>query len=143
MDMIADIEDILTTESHKKDLLVSTQQQIYIQTFVSIYWIYINEIVSKITALYDDTKIGYAINIKNMLLKRLFGTEDDLRNIIYASNLIKKDDSSRKLRIATQGEGLLSIIQQPFKLQFLLKSFFLIAQLYEDYVQLTLNQVVI
>ncbi|KAI9252245.1 hypothetical protein EDC94DRAFT_281683 [Helicostylum pulchrum] len=77
-----------------------------------------------------------------MLLKRLFGSEDDLRNIIYASNLMTKDDSSKRLRIATQGEGLFSTIQQSFELLFPLKSFFLVAQLYEDYVQLTLNQVV-
>ncbi|KAI8047151.1 hypothetical protein BDF21DRAFT_405172 [Thamnidium elegans] len=39
-------------------------------------------------------------------------------------------------------ERLLPVIQQSFKLQFPLKSFFVVAQLHKDYVQLTLNQVV-
>ncbi|GAA5808475.1 hypothetical protein MFLAVUS_001866 [Mucor flavus] len=83
-----------------------------------------------------------AITANSMLLKRLFGTEDDLRDIIYASNLIQKDDSYRKFRIATHAEGLFPVIQQSFNLQFPVKSFFVVAQLYENYVQLTLNQVV-
>ncbi|GAA5801998.1 hypothetical protein HPULCUR_007458 [Helicostylum pulchrum] len=78
------------------------------------------------------------LNIKNLL----FGTEDDLRDKIYASNLVQKGDSSKKLRIAIQGEGLFPVIQQSFNLQFPVKSFFVVTQLYEDYVQLTLNQVV-
>ncbi|GAA5810939.1 hypothetical protein MFLAVUS_004367 [Mucor flavus] len=143
---VAVIEDLLNLESSNKDLLVSTQQQIDIKAFVSTYWIYINNIVSRklpaIPGRDDDTKAGYCIFIESVLLKRLFGTEDDLRDIIYASNLVHKDDSSKKLRIATQGERLFSVIPQSSKPQFSLKSFFLVAQLYEDYIHLTLNQVV-
>ncbi|GAA5816210.1 hypothetical protein MFLAVUS_009736 [Mucor flavus] len=140
------IENILNFESRSKDLLASTQQQVYIKAFVSTYMIYINDIISrslpKIIANNANLKIGYYINIDNMLLKRLFGMEDNLRDVIYASNLVQKDDSSKKLRIATHAEGLFLVIQQSFNLQFPLKSFFLVAQLYENYVQLTLNQVV-
>ncbi|KAI9274061.1 hypothetical protein EDC94DRAFT_118787 [Helicostylum pulchrum] len=143
---MAEIEDILNVEDHNKYLLVSTQQQVYIKEFVRIYIIYINYIVSRklpeITARNFNIKIGYSITIDNMLLKRLFGTEDNLRDIIYASNLVQKDDSYKKLRIATHGEGLFPEIQQSFNLQFTIKSFFVVAQLYENYMQLTLNQVV-
>ncbi|KAI9259107.1 hypothetical protein EDC94DRAFT_675027 [Helicostylum pulchrum] len=69
-----------------------------------------------------------------MLLKRLFGTEDVLRNMIYENNLVQKNDGSKKLRIATHGEGLFHVIQQSFNLQFTLKSFFVVAQLYADYI---------
>ncbi|KAG2235835.1 hypothetical protein INT48_003947 [Thamnidium elegans] len=146
-DMLIEIENILNVESHNdKDLLVSTQQQVYIKVFVLIYMIYINVIVSrktpKITGGNDNIKTGYAITIEKTLLQRLLVTEDELRDIIYASNLIQEDDSYKKLRITTQGEGLLPVIQQSFKLPFPLRSFFVVAQLHEDYVQLTLNQVV-
>ncbi|KAG2232454.1 hypothetical protein INT48_005171 [Thamnidium elegans] len=89
-----------------------------------------------------NIKIGYAITVEKMLLQRLLVTEDELRDMIYASSLVQENDDLKKLRITTQGEGLLPVIQQSFKLQFPLKSFFVVAQLYEDYVQLTLNQVV-
>ncbi|KAI9273931.1 hypothetical protein EDC94DRAFT_113854 [Helicostylum pulchrum] len=141
-----EIENILNFDSRNKDLLVSTQQQVYIKAFVLIYIIYINHIVSSklstITASNAKIKIGYDITIDNMLLKRLFGAEDDLRDMIYASGLVRKDDSYKKLRIATHGEGLFPVIQQSFNLQFQLKSFFVVAQLYEKYVQLTLKQVI-
>ncbi|GAA5807513.1 hypothetical protein MFLAVUS_000876 [Mucor flavus] len=74
--------------------------------------------------------------------QRLFGTEDSLRDVVYASNLVRKDDGSKKLRIAIRGEELFPVIQQSFNLQFPLKTFFVVTQLCEDYVQLTLNQVV-
>ncbi|GAA5808555.1 hypothetical protein MFLAVUS_001946 [Mucor flavus] len=141
-----EIKNILNFESRNKDLSVSTQQQVYIRGFVLIYMIYINNIISRklseITASNINIKIGYAITIDNMLLKRLIGTEDDLRDIIYASNLLQKDDSSKKLRIATHAEGIFPVIQRSFNLQFTIKSFFVVAQLYENHVQLTLNQVV-
>ncbi|KAG2235812.1 hypothetical protein INT48_003924 [Thamnidium elegans] len=144
--MLIEIENILSAESHNKDIMVPTQQQVYIKAFVFIYMIYINVIVSrktlKITGGNDNKKIGYAITVEKMLLQRLLVTEDELRDIIYASNLVQENDSYKKLRITTQGEGLLPVIQQSFKLQFPLKSFFVVAQLHEDYVQLTLNQVV-
>ncbi|GAA5808560.1 hypothetical protein MFLAVUS_001951 [Mucor flavus] len=144
--MMTEIEDVLNVEGHDEDLLVSTQQQVYIRGFVLIYMIYINDIISRklptITASNSNIKIGFAITIDNMLLKRLFGTEDNLRDVIYASNLLQKDDSSKKLRIATHAEGLFPVIQRSFNLQFTIKSFFVVAQLYENHVQLTLNQVV-
>ncbi|KAI8047313.1 hypothetical protein BDF21DRAFT_457357 [Thamnidium elegans] len=145
-DMLIEIENILSVESHNKDIMVSIQQQVYIKAFVLIYMIYINVIVSrktlKITGDNDDIKTGYAITVEKMLLQKLLVTEDELRDMIYASNLIQENDSYKKLRITTQGQGLLPVIQQSFKLSFPLKSFFVVAQLHKDYVQLTLNQVV-
>ncbi|GAA5805126.1 hypothetical protein HPULCUR_010639 [Helicostylum pulchrum] len=92
---------------------------------------------------YDSLNEDIMTEIEDsMLLKRLFGTEDNLRDIVYASNLVQKDDGSKKLRVTTHGEGLFPAIQQSFNLHFPLKSFFVVAQLYEDHVQLTLNQVV-
>ncbi|KAI9247394.1 hypothetical protein EDC94DRAFT_653046 [Helicostylum pulchrum] len=100
---------------------------------ISSSMIYKNAIISRklptVTISHANIKIGCAITIGNMLLKRLFGTEDDLRDVIYDSNLVQKDDGYKKLRIATHGEGLFH-------------AFFVVAQLYENHVQLTLNQIV-
>ncbi|CAM0137513.1 unnamed protein product, partial [Umbelopsis sp. WA50703] len=96
----------------------------------------------KIAGGNENIKTGYAITIEKALLQRLLVTEDELRDMIYTSNLVQENDSYKKLRITTQGEGLLPVIQQSFKLSFPLKSFFVVAQLHKDYVQLTLNQVV-
>ncbi|KAI8047283.1 hypothetical protein BDF21DRAFT_499025 [Thamnidium elegans] len=108
--------------------------------------IYINVIISrkmpKVTGGNENIKIGYAITVEKMLFQRLLVTEDELRDMIYANYLVQENDSYKKLRITTQGEGLLPVIQQSFKLRFPLRSFFVVAQLHKDYVQLTLNQVV-
>ncbi|KAI8094001.1 hypothetical protein BDF21DRAFT_86107 [Thamnidium elegans] len=145
-DTLIEIENILNVESNNKDIMVSIQQQVYIKAFVLIYIIYINVIISrktlKIAGGNDNIKTGYAITVEKMLLQKLLVTEDELRDMIYASNLVQEDDSYKKLRIITQGEGLLPVIRQSLKLQLPLRSFFVVAQLYEDYVQLTLNQVV-
>ncbi|KAG2233245.1 hypothetical protein INT48_001694 [Thamnidium elegans] len=145
-DMVIEIENILSIESHYKDGMVSIQQQVYIKAFVLIYMIYINEIVSrkmpKIAGGNVNIKTGYAFTIEKALLQRLRVTEDELRDMIYASNLVQKNGSYKKLRVTTQGEGPLPVIQQSLKLQLPLRSFFVVAQLHEDYVQLTLNQVV-
>lgn len=56
--------------------------------------------------------------------------------------MVEKNNSSKKLRILTQGEDYLPIIKRSYKISFPIRSYFVLAQLYEDYIQLTLNQVV-
>lgn len=55
---------------------------------------------------------------------------------------VKKKRIFRKKRKITQGEGLLSLLQEKFKLSLPLKSYFVQAQLHEEFLQLILNQVV-
>lgn len=145
-DIMVGLQAILSVESGAKDSLISTKQQVYIKAFVLIYMIHIKNIISSKLAVIlgrnIDIRIGYAITIEKMLLIGLFGTEEDLKDIIYTSGLLQKDDSLKKLRVITQGERLFPIIQQSLKLQFPLKSYFVVAQLRDYYVQLTLNQVV-
>ncbi|KAI8078354.1 hypothetical protein BDF21DRAFT_420353 [Thamnidium elegans] len=140
------IESIFHKDGDVDDLLASTQQHIYIKAFILLYMIYLKNVISsKLSAIvesYVDVKIGYDITIEKILLCRLFDTKECLKDIIYASGLIQKDDCSKKLRIITQGERLLPLFQQSLSLPLPLKSFFVVAQLHEDYIQLTLNQVV-
>ncbi|KAI8065964.1 hypothetical protein BDF21DRAFT_114766 [Thamnidium elegans] len=144
-DILDEIDAILGL-GDTKDLLISTQSLKYVKAFVHIYLVYIKKVISsKLSSIIESNKyikIGYAVTIEKMLLDKLFGTEDDFREVIYASGLIRKDDNSKKLRIILQGEGILGNIRQSLKLQFPLKSFFVLAQLHESYIYLTLNQVV-
>lgn len=126
-------------------ILVSIKQRKYIEAFMSMYMVYLKEILSRklpVHLKYEGMKIGYAVSIEKMILDNVIGTKKDFENIIFASGLVHKDDESKKLRIITQGEELLPFIQQSLKLEFSLKSYFILAQLHEDYVQLTLYQVV-
>ncbi|KAI8087059.1 hypothetical protein BDF21DRAFT_450267 [Thamnidium elegans] len=144
--IMADTETIFNIESNTKDLLVSTQHLIYITLFKFLYITYIKKIVTRklvtIAGCNVDTKIGYAITIEKNILNCLFGTKEDLEDDMYTCGLIDRNDDCKKLRITTQGEDLLPVIQKYSKVHFPLKSFFLIAQLHETYIQLTLNQVV-
>ncbi|KAI8088118.1 hypothetical protein BDF21DRAFT_396308 [Thamnidium elegans] len=145
-EIMTEIEVIMNMKSHDKELLASIQQPVCIKAFIAIYMIYLRNIVSSklvsITGHIVDIKIGYSITIEKMLLDNLFGTKAYFEEVVYTSGLIRKDDHRKKLRVITQGEGLLPVIQKFWKLQFPVKSFFVVAQLYQDYVQLTLNQVV-
>ncbi|GAA5804836.1 hypothetical protein HPULCUR_010344 [Helicostylum pulchrum] len=146
-DLLFEMKAILTKELSNGEALISTYKPKYINAFVLMYVIYIKEeILNKLPdhLISDqmDTKIGYAISIEAMLLNNTIGTRNSLQDIIYASGLVPKVDDSKKLRITTQGERILPAIQKSLKLEFSLKSYFLVCQLHEDYVQLSLHQVV-
>ncbi|GAA5801854.1 hypothetical protein HPULCUR_007309 [Helicostylum pulchrum] len=146
-DIIKEINPILSKDLSNREILVSTNKSKYIKAFILMYMIYIKEdILNKLPdqLIFDhiDTKVGYAISIEAILLNNTIGTKDNLRDITFASGLIPKDNDSKKLRITTQGERILPAIQKSLKLECTLKSYFLLCQLHEVYVQLTLNQVV-
>ncbi|GAA5812782.1 hypothetical protein MFLAVUS_006240 [Mucor flavus] len=142
-----EIKAILTEHLSTGEVLVSTNNPKYIKAFISMYIVYIKEeILNKLLDhLISDklnTKIGYAVSIEAMLLNNTIGNKDNLRDIIFASGLVPKDNDSKKLRIITQGERILPAIQKSLKLEFPLKLYFLLCQLHENYVQLSLHQVV-
>ncbi|KAI9262968.1 hypothetical protein EDC94DRAFT_584385 [Helicostylum pulchrum] len=144
---VDDVKAILGKDLSNREILVSTNKSKYIKAFILMYMIYIKEdILNKLPdqLIFDhiDTKVGYAISIEAILLNNTIGTKDNLRDITFASGLIPKDNDSKKLRITTQGERILPAIQKSLKLECTLKSYFLLCQLHEVYVQLTLNQVV-
>ncbi|KAI9259810.1 hypothetical protein EDC94DRAFT_154204 [Helicostylum pulchrum] len=146
-DLLFEMKALLNKELSNGEALISTYKPKYINAFVLMYMIYIkeeilNKLPDHLISNQMDMKIGYAISIEAMLLKNTIGTKDSLQDIIFASGLVLKDDGSKKLRITTQGERILPAIQKSLKLEFSLKSYFLVCQLHEDYVQLSLHQVV-
>lgn len=142
-----EFESILNKSSFENEPLVSTRQQKYIKQFILMYLLYINQIISsKLSTGLNfiatmDTKIGYIVSIEKMLLDRIIGTKAESKRLILTSGLFQEDDL-KKLKIITQGEGLLPVIQNFWKLEFPIKTYFVLAQLHENYIQLTLNQVV-
>ncbi|GAA5812921.1 hypothetical protein MFLAVUS_006382 [Mucor flavus] len=145
--LLFEVKAILIEKLSNGEVLVSTNKPKYINAFILMYMIYIKEEIlyklpDHLISDQSDAKIGYAVSIEAMLLNDTIGTKDNLRDIIYASGLVPKDNDSKKLRITTQGERILPAIQKSLKLEFPLKSYFLLCQLHEDYVQLSLHQVV-
>ncbi|KAI9259772.1 hypothetical protein EDC94DRAFT_152955 [Helicostylum pulchrum] len=146
-DLLFEMKAILTKELSNGEALISTYKPKYINAFVLMYMIYIkeeilNKLPDRLISDHTDMKIGYAISIEAMLLNSIIGTKNSLQDIIFASGLVPKDDDSKKLRITTQGERILPAIQKSLKPELSLKSYFLVCQLHEDYVQLSLHQVV-
>ncbi|KAG2235805.1 hypothetical protein INT48_001031 [Thamnidium elegans] len=142
---IYDIEEILGNCLSSNEDLVSTEQKVYIKAFLLMYMTYIKEIIlSKLRDHLncDDMNIGYAISIEKFLLDGVVETINDFRKIVHTSGLVQKNDRSKKLRIITQGDDILPTIQKYLHLELPLKSYFVLAQLHEGHIQLTLNQTV-
>ncbi|KAI9255880.1 hypothetical protein EDC94DRAFT_678176 [Helicostylum pulchrum] len=143
-DLLFEMKAILTKELSSGEALILTNKPKYINAFVLMYMIYIkeeilNKLPDHLISDHTDTKIGYAISIEAMLLNNTIGTKDSLQDIIFSSGLVPKVDNYKKLRITTQGEKILPAIQKSLKLELSPKSYFLVCQLHEDYVQLTLH----
>ncbi|KAI9362633.1 hypothetical protein BD770DRAFT_440586 [Pilaira anomala] len=139
--------EILNKGFSSEEIFISTQDPKYIEAFMLLYFGYINEIV--LSGLFteqpnvDNTRarIGYLVSMDKRLLNSIVGTKKHLKELVFESGLVKNNDEFKKLRIITQGEGLLPAIQKQIKLKLPIKSCFVLAQLHENHVQLTLNQV--
>lgn len=121
-------------------------QQKYIKAFLMIYFGYLNEVIlnnlPKKFSFEENRKIGYIFNIEKRLLDEVFRSKEELNEILIASGIVKQGDESRKARIFTHGEGLLPALQHRLHIDLPLKSYYVQAQLLEDYIQVSLNQVV-
>ncbi|KAI9362671.1 hypothetical protein BD770DRAFT_381534 [Pilaira anomala] len=140
--------DILNEGFSSKEIFISTQEPKNIEAFLLLYFGYINEIIlsglstQQLNSDSTRTRIGYLVSIEKRLLNSIVGTKEHLKELVFESGLVKNNDEYKKLRIITQGEGLLPAIQKQINLELPIKSCFVIAQLHENHVQLTLNQVV-
>lgn len=146
--LLSEIEAILNDTSFSaKEIPILNQQSKYIKVFFVMYLAYVNEVIEKglpdiISGIYGDLKIGHLISVEKKLLDNVIGTKEEFKEMIFASGLVKHDDNWKKLKIITQGEGSLPLLQQSSKSLLPLKSHYVLAQLRDDYLQLTLNQVI-
>ncbi|KAI9352325.1 hypothetical protein BD770DRAFT_393215 [Pilaira anomala] len=126
-------------------IITLTQKQKDTRFILLIFLVYLSKIIQEKQpkSISSDTNIGYVISVDQMLLKRANTTQDGFKELIYTTKLIKREDSSKKLKVMIRGEALLPIFQRHFGLSKLpIKSYFVLAQLHETYIQMTLNQVV-
>lgn len=124
-----------------------SQQKINIHLFLVMYLRYINDSVTKkLNKYYQsdwlDKNVGYILSVEKMLLDDVFDSKNYLQQILFESGMLQETNQSRKARIVTQGEGILPIIQESLALPMSLRSYSTVVQLYKDYIQITLHQVV-
>ncbi|KAI7894943.1 uncharacterized protein EV154DRAFT_477724 [Mucor mucedo] len=127
---------------------VFTDQKKYIRLFLMMYWGYINgQIACRLQEHPQENleklKIGYFISIEKPLMDYVYGSKENFQKILLGSGILQERNETIKARIVTPEEiEILSIVQQKFNLNLPLKSYFLLAQLHDTYIQLTLKQVV-
>ncbi|KAI7891434.1 uncharacterized protein EV154DRAFT_224321 [Mucor mucedo] len=87
--------------------------------------------------------IWYGVSIDKKLLDTVFGSMKNLEKLFFASGILEKDDEIRKAKFCTRGEEILPAIQHKYQhLEFGLKSYFVVVQIYSKHIQLSLHQVV-
>lgn len=143
-----------TSIGDKHDYLQISRQPELIKTFLIIYFGYLKEtIFDRLLSLmeerfkflhFQDNIIGYTIHAEKRFLDDVVGSKQELEEMVIAGGILGfKEYNPRRTLIFSQGEGLLPILQKKFKLSLALKSYYLQAQLQEDYLQFTLYQVVV
>ncbi|KAG2195023.1 hypothetical protein INT47_005623 [Mucor saturninus] len=85
----------------------------------------------------------YGVSIDKKLLDTVFGSIKNLEESFFASGILGKDDELRKAKFCTRGEEILPAIQHKYAhLDFRMKSYFIVAQIFSKHIQLSLHQVV-
>lgn len=146
-DVLPQFKKILDSTFSTKQVLVSTTQTKYFDAFMHMYFVYIRELLlselpSQVKPDDIDINVGYVVSTEKLLLEETIGSKEELKRILFASGLVQENESSKKLIITTQEEELVPKIQKSFELQFPVKSYFVVAQFYQEYIQLTLRRVV-
>lgn len=143
--LIPALELMFQQEFNSNEMVSVSKHHCYVKIFLMMYLYYIN--ASVISQIHDalgsgNVKIGYVISIEKMLSKKVVGTKENIRDLLLASGIISNSDDSNKAQIITHGEGYLSVIQTNLNMKLPDKSYYVLAQLHEEYIQLTLQQVV-
>jgi hypothetical protein len=88
------------------------------------------------------SQVGYLVIAEKKTLDEIMGGKEELKHLMATSGLIEIGDNSKQMQIVTRGEGLLPKLQEKYNINLPLKTYYVQAQLYDDYIQLTLHQVV-
>ncbi|KAI7891464.1 uncharacterized protein EV154DRAFT_563383 [Mucor mucedo] len=87
--------------------------------------------------------IWYSVSMDKKFLDTVFGSIKKLEKLFFASGILRKDDELRKAKFCTRGEEILPAIQHKYQhLDFRLKSYFVVVQIFSKHIQLSLHQVV-
>ncbi|KAG2204162.1 hypothetical protein INT47_011645 [Mucor saturninus] len=146
-----DMDDFFASKDKLRDVkceLFITCHPGYIYFFMVTYLHCLNKRLSeklenKLGRKWRGNYLWYGVSIDKNLLDTFFGSKNKLEKLFYAGGILQKDDTLRKVKICTGGEEILPAIQQKlFGLNFKLKSYFVVAQIFSKHIQLSLHQTV-
>lgn len=127
--------------------LTPDQQIVQLRIFLKAYLSYINQVITDrlnttFGAEWKTNKTSFVISLEKNLLDNVFGSKKDVKKLLFESGILQESNDHIKAQIITRGEGIFPEIQQITNLNLELKKYFILAQLNETYIQLTLHQVV-
>ncbi|KAG2194925.1 hypothetical protein INT47_005601 [Mucor saturninus] len=87
--------------------------------------------------------IGYVISVEKTILDNIFGSKERIKELLFMSGILQINHHHRKVKICTVGGSIPSIIQEHIvDLDQQMKTYFIVAQLHDTHIQLTLHQIV-
>lgn len=140
----SNMESLLSNKRVGPEYKLQTHQNKYIKSFLVIYFGYLNQLIQeqlKSVIGYENKKIGYVLFFERHL-DSVIGDRNKKKELFIASGLFQKQVKSKKIKILGQGEGILPIMQQELEIDLPLKSYYVLSQIRENNIQLTLFQVV-
>lgn len=135
----------------KKELkhqdFVLIHQKKYRQLFLLMYFAYLEKSVTEQAIKFTGNEwknynFGSTISIEKRILDEIIGSRKNLQKLLIGSGMLLEDEKNKKAVILTQGEGVLSAIQESIGLNLATKSYYLLAHLNTDYIHVSLHQVV-
>ncbi|KAI7890894.1 uncharacterized protein EV154DRAFT_234836 [Mucor mucedo] len=133
-------DDVASNESilyHKK----------YKVLFLAIYLGYLSKLVmNKLDGEFEDNwkvkNVVYLISAEKMLLDTTVGHKEKLQTLLVEVDFCDISKKGDMMRVITQGEDILFAVESNLKQDTTIKQCFVVAQLYQSYVHLTLHQIV-
>ncbi|KAI7891700.1 uncharacterized protein EV154DRAFT_506933 [Mucor mucedo] len=147
-----EMNDFLTSndESCSANInLFTTSDPGYIFFFMITYLSIFNKLLEdklehNVGSKWKSNSIWCGVFIDKSLLDIVFGSIKNLEKSFFACGILQKGNNLRRAKFCTRGEEILPAIQQKLiDLEFKMKSYFVVAQVFSKHIQLTLHQVVI
>lgn len=147
LDVFFSKSSVTSTSENVDQKHILIRQREYIQVFLIMYLVYLENLAKKrvkaeLSYKENVEKFECVMSIKKSLQNKMLGSGDTLKEIFTEGVLATKNNANQKTRITTQGENILPAIQDKLGISLGLKSFFVVAQIQANYVQLTLHQVI-
>ncbi|KAI7891569.1 uncharacterized protein EV154DRAFT_507768 [Mucor mucedo] len=143
-----EMDTFFTENSKDVDVISLRQSKEFSHLFMLMYLCYVKKVVSDeleefLKFKWKEVNVGFVMCIQKTVLDSMNISKHELLHELPAIDSIFEETTEKsKLRIMIQGEVVSPAIQQNLKLPLKIKSYFVLAQLYENYVQLTLQHVV-
>ncbi|KAG2201453.1 hypothetical protein INT47_001502 [Mucor saturninus] len=92
---------------------------------------------------WKNRNTAFAFSVEKKLFDKVFGSDETMDELLVASGILQVNNKKRKVRVSIYGEEIIHAIQHKLKdVNFKMKSYFVVAQVHSNHIQLTLHQVV-